>query len=107
MCEPMKPAAPVTRTRMTSANHLKGAERTPGRFRHRFVRPDRPLSGPHCAAAQVLSGAMEIDVVLPCLNEAGALPWVLSRLPSGYRAIVADKGSGGDSAARKTEEPPT
>src|SRR5258706_12108379 len=34
-----------------------------------------------------------IDVVLPCLDEADALPWVLSRLPEGYRAIVADNGS--------------
>jgi len=34
-----------------------------------------------------------IDVVLPCLNEADALPWVLSRIPDGYRAIVADNGS--------------
>src|SRR5260370_13909767 len=42
---------------------------------------------------------MEIDVVLPCLNEAGALPWVLSRMPSGYRPIVADNGSTDDSAA--------
>lgn len=33
------------------------------------------------------------DVVLPCLDEAIALPWVLSRLPAGYRAIVADNGS--------------
>ena len=33
------------------------------------------------------------DVVLPCLDEAGALPWVLSRLPEGYRAVVADNGS--------------
>lgn len=33
------------------------------------------------------------DVVLPCLDEAIALPWVLSRLPGGYRAIVADNGS--------------
>ncbi|MCY1136719.1 glycosyltransferase family 2 protein [Actinoplanes sp. Pm04-4] len=33
------------------------------------------------------------DVVLPCLNEAPALPWLLSRLPEGYRAIVADNGS--------------
>jgi glycosyltransferase involved in cell wall biosynthesis len=40
-----------------------------------------------------------IDVVLPCLNEAAALPWVLSRLPSGYRAIVADNGSTDGSAA--------
>jgi glycosyltransferase involved in cell wall biosynthesis len=42
---------------------------------------------------------MEIDVVLPCLNEAGALPWVLSRMPAGYRPIVADNGSDDDSAA--------
>jgi glycosyltransferase involved in cell wall biosynthesis len=34
-----------------------------------------------------------VDVVLPCLDEAGALPWVLSRIPAGYRAIVADNGS--------------
>jgi glycosyltransferase involved in cell wall biosynthesis len=33
------------------------------------------------------------DVVLPCLNEAPALPWVLSRMPDGYRPIVADNGS--------------
>jgi glycosyltransferase involved in cell wall biosynthesis len=34
-----------------------------------------------------------VDVVLPCLDEAGALPWVLARMPDGYRAIVADNGS--------------
>ena len=34
-----------------------------------------------------------VDVVLPCLDEAAALPWVLSRIPAGYRAIVADNGS--------------
>ena len=39
-----------------------------------------------------------VDVILPCLNEAGALPWVLSRLPEGYRAIVVDNGSTDDSA---------
>ena len=33
------------------------------------------------------------DVVLPCLDEAGALPWVLDRMPEGYRPIVADNGS--------------
>lgn len=33
------------------------------------------------------------DVVLPCLDEAAALPWVLGRLLPGYRAIVADNGS--------------
>ena len=39
-----------------------------------------------------------IDVVLPCLDEAAALPWVLSRMPDGYRAIVADNGSTDGSA---------
>ncbi|MDT7728636.1 MAG: hypothetical protein QOI21_5212 [Actinomycetota bacterium] len=34
-----------------------------------------------------------VDVVLPCLDEAGALPGVLDALPPGYRAIVVDNGS--------------
>jgi glycosyltransferase involved in cell wall biosynthesis len=33
------------------------------------------------------------DVVLPCLDEARALPWVLTRMPEGYRPIVSDNGS--------------
>jgi glycosyltransferase involved in cell wall biosynthesis len=40
-----------------------------------------------------------VDVVFPCLNEEGALPWVLSRLPEGYRAIVVDNGSTDASAS--------
>ena len=40
-----------------------------------------------------------VEVVFPCLDEAQALPWVLSRLPAGFRAIVADNGSTDDSAA--------
>jgi len=39
-----------------------------------------------------------IDIVLPCLDEAGALPWVLSRIPSSARAIVVDNGSTDGSA---------
>jgi glycosyltransferase involved in cell wall biosynthesis len=35
----------------------------------------------------------EVDVVLPCLDEAAALPGVLAGLPPGYRAIVVDNGS--------------
>ena len=34
-----------------------------------------------------------VDVVLPCLDEAAALPGVLAALPVGYRAIVVDNGS--------------
>jgi glycosyltransferase involved in cell wall biosynthesis len=39
-----------------------------------------------------------VDVVLPCLDEAASLPWLLSRLPAGYRAVVADNGSTDGSA---------
>jgi hypothetical protein len=39
-----------------------------------------------------------VDVVLPCLDEAAALPYLLGRLPDGYRAIVVDNGSTDGSA---------
>jgi len=38
-------------------------------------------------------GGHAVDVVLPCLDEAQALPWVLGRLPDWARAIVVDNGS--------------
>jgi len=39
------------------------------------------------------------DVVLPVLDEAEALPWVLGRMPAGYDPIVVDNGSTDGSAA--------
>lgn len=39
-----------------------------------------------------------VDVVLPVLNERDALPWVLGRMPQGYRPIVVDNGSDDGSA---------
>jgi len=39
-----------------------------------------------------------VDVVLPTLDEAAALPWVLTRMPPGYRTIVVDNGSTDGSA---------
>ncbi|MFC9096639.1 glycosyltransferase family 2 protein [Streptomyces sp. NPDC057072] len=44
------------------------------------------------------SSPAPVDVVLPCLDEAEALPWVLQRIPSGWRAIVVDNGSTDGSA---------
>ncbi len=44
-----------------------------------------------------------VDVILPVLDEADALPWVLARMPDGHRPIVVDNGSSdgsGDIAAR-------
>ncbi|MFV2172980.1 glycosyltransferase family 2 protein [Actinomadura sp. LOL_016] len=44
-----------------------------------------------------------IDVVLPCLNEAEALPWVLTRMPAGFRPLVVDNAST-DGSARVAAE---
>ena len=38
------------------------------------------------------------DVVLPVLDEAEAIPWVLARMPAGYTPIVVDNGSRDGSA---------
>jgi glycosyltransferase involved in cell wall biosynthesis len=43
-----------------------------------------------------------IDVVLPVLDEADAIPLVLGRLPAGYRPIVVDNGSSDGSRAIAT-----
>ncbi len=45
-----------------------------------------------------LSPPSDVDVLLPCLNEAEALPWVLGRIPDGWRAVVVDNGSADGSA---------
>jgi glycosyltransferase involved in cell wall biosynthesis len=34
-----------------------------------------------------------VDVILPVLNERAAIPWVLERMPDGYRPLVVDNGS--------------
>ncbi|MFG1680920.1 glycosyltransferase family 2 protein [Nonomuraea sp. NPDC049269] len=41
---------------------------------------------------------MKLDVVLPCLDEEAALPWVLGRMPDGFHPIVVDNGSADGSA---------
>jgi glycosyltransferase involved in cell wall biosynthesis len=41
---------------------------------------------------------VSVDIVLPCLDEAPALPWVLGRIPPGARAVVVDNGSTDGSA---------
>ena len=32
-------------------------------------------------------------MILPCLNEAPALPWIMEKMPAGFRAVVVDTGS--------------
>jgi glycosyltransferase involved in cell wall biosynthesis len=43
--------------------------------------------------------APDIDLVLPVLDEAEALPWVLDHIPPNVRCIVVDNGSTDTSAA--------
>jgi glycosyltransferase involved in cell wall biosynthesis len=42
---------------------------------------------------------VSIDVILPCLNERDALPWVLGRMPAGMHPLVVDNGSTDGSVA--------
>jgi glycosyltransferase A (GT-A) superfamily protein (DUF2064 family)/molybdopterin-guanine dinucleotide biosynthesis protein A len=58
--------------------------------RTRTAKQVRALLGP--------DGTAQVDVVLPVLNERDALPWVLERMPPGYRPIVVDNGSDDGSA---------
>src|SRR5205823_7333462 len=46
---------------------------------------------PLCSAAMV-------EVILPVLDEAAALPWVLDRFPGGFHPLVVDNGSSDGSA---------
>lgn len=46
----------------------------------------------------VLTRPGPIEVILPVLDEAQALPWVLSRFPPGFDPIVVDNGSRDGSA---------
>lgn len=36
---------------------------------------------------------MIVDVILPCLNEASALSWIMEKMPAGFRPVVVDNGS--------------
>jgi glycosyltransferase involved in cell wall biosynthesis len=56
-----------------------------------------PQSKMDLRCGRVNDQQQQVDVVLPCLNEAGALPSVLKALPEGFRAIVVDNGSTDDS----------
>ncbi|WP_443041584.1 glycosyltransferase family 2 protein [Streptomyces sp. B21-083] len=63
--------------------------------------PESPSASPSAfasAAASVAETIAPVDVVLPCLNEVEALPWVLARIPATWRALVVDNGSTDGSA---------
>jgi hypothetical protein len=69
------------------------------RYRARRTQRTAPIPAPR-TSPEIQEPAMPlVDVVLPCLDEAKALPYVLGRMPDGYRAIVVDNGSTDGSAA--------
>ncbi len=55
------------------------------------VRPRWAVPSP--SVKSVTDEAVVCDIVIPCRDEAPALPALLAKLPPGYRAIVVDNGS--------------
>ena len=84
----------AARRRLAGARPRRARVHRAGRLRGRDA---RVRHGPAAATRPCPTWPVP-DVVLPCLDEAGALPWVLDRLPAGYRAVVADNGSTDGSA---------
>jgi glycosyltransferase involved in cell wall biosynthesis len=59
-----------------------------------------PLIGPPDPYGEfVATRPIRCDVVIPCRDEAPALPALLSRMPEGFRAVVVDNGSRDGTAA--------
>ncbi len=56
----------------------------------------RPTVG---QVTETVNQSSSVTVVIPCRDEAEALPNVLSAIPPGYRALVVDNGSTDDTAA--------
>lgn len=40
-----------------------------------------------------LENGADVDLILPCLNEIGAIEWIESRIPAGVTTILVDSGS--------------
>ncbi|MBX3313712.1 MAG: glycosyltransferase family 2 protein [Actinobacteria bacterium] len=59
----------------------------------RLAPPGGPVARPPSRGRCVTGPGPSVDVVLPVLDEEQAVPWVLERMPPGYRAIVVDNGS--------------
>src|SRR5439155_25565423 len=94
--------APSSAHQASLAGHRLSVRRRsePGGLGPGVQRTVRPVSGivsgraAHPRPALPTFGLVDrIDVILPVLDEAEAIPWVLSRMPEGFRPIVVDNGS--------------
>lgn len=54
---------------------------------------DDPQVEPNARAGPAAEAGERCDVVIPCRDEAPALPALLAKLPPGFRAVVVDNGS--------------
>jgi glycosyltransferase involved in cell wall biosynthesis len=62
--------------------------------RHPLVRTTHPQTAPLAPYVEKVRDETALcDVVIPCRDEAPALPALLAKLPSGFRALVVDNGS--------------
>jgi glycosyltransferase involved in cell wall biosynthesis len=80
-----------------SADH--GGANTP---RHGFVTVGSAAMAARRLSVEGMTKCSEglgVTVVIPCRDEADALPGLLAALPSGYHALVVDNGSRDDTAA--------
>jgi glycosyltransferase involved in cell wall biosynthesis len=64
-----------------------------------FLRSRTPQLATRGVSSGIRSDVARVDLVLPVLDEAAAIPWVLERIPPGVRPIVVDNASTDDSAA--------
>lgn len=107
LCTSRRPVAGC----VTSAAIPQSSRRTPSRWTRCRDACMSPVSPDHCSRSSArtdpksaaATNNLAMDVILPCLDEVGALPWVLSRMPAGFRPIVADNGST-DGSARVASE---
>jgi glycosyltransferase involved in cell wall biosynthesis len=77
---------------------MSGSESTTQRTTHRTITVPRETSSPVGAGPTPYGGSMaevavRCEVVIPCRDEAPALPALLAKLPAGFHAIVVDNGS--------------
>ena len=63
------------------------------RRRHRSVTDFGRVYGPGAHTVESMELTVTCDVVIPCRDEAGALPAVLGAVPDGFHPIVVDNGS--------------
>ena len=100
--EPIEGRCPDTRAgHVDTGTHIAGEPSDECHQHHRGPKHPPPQTvavANRLVIGAVVRSARVPDVVLPVLDEAGALPGLLAALPAGFRPIVVDNGSTDGSA---------